>query len=132
MLSASPEYDTELHFNHGAEMTHAHALLGFLALMEDERFDPTEPSNFRTVVGQAVSRYDISAGAIARQFEFHASTPSRWLNNKSLPQPVVRKLVVGWIKEQIEEKIAALMPSPEELDQVNRRAHEQLDREMAG
>jgi len=91
MTSACPN------FTHGANVTHAHALLGFLALMDDESFDPTNPENFQTVVDQAVNRYDIAPGEIATHFEFHASTPSRWLNNKSLPQPVVRRLVVDFL-----------------------------------
>lgn len=121
-----PELAPEQHFTEDAEIIHAHALLGFLAIMDDPQFDATNPDNFRKVVGDAVQRYGIPPGRIASEFGLHASTPSRWLNNKTLPQNVIRKLVVSWIMGQIRHKVAEVAPSVEDLELVNDRAQEQL------
>lgn len=110
------------------EIIHAQALFGFLTILNSSSLDLENPRVFCGIIESATKHYDIKPKEIADCSEQHVSTPGRWAKGKSLPQLVVRRLVVDWIRTQIQEQYERLKPTPEDLEEMDKlvKQHYQL------
>jgi hypothetical protein len=63
---------------------------------------------FQKIVFHAITNFEITQSDISMSFGLSRGTISKWMNGKATPHPMVRRLVVDWIAEQVLSKAAAL------------------------
>jgi len=72
----------------------------FFALLEKE--DPTQNETFQRAIEFAVKRLDLPPTAIMDEFTVTRGTVSRWINGKSLPHPMMRPVIISWVKDYLQ------------------------------
>lgn len=92
-------------------------ILVFGSLLED--CDPSDDDTFTEIMHYALERYGFKAKQIAEKFEINSSTVGRWALGANKPHPLVRPLIVDWLKEQIKEREKAITVNAHSYKDLN-------------
>jgi hypothetical protein len=82
-------------------------LAGFIGALERAdatgRFD--KPSHFASMLELSLTRYGLSAAALAEDEKISKGAISKWMHGQAVPSSPARKTVVGWIKRKAREQL---------------------------
>ncbi|WFU80867.1 hypothetical protein QA645_41750 [Bradyrhizobium sp. CIAT3101] len=85
-------------------------LAGFIGALERAdtagRFD--DPSNFASMLELSLTRYGLSATALAEDEKISKGAISKWMHGQAVPSSPARKTVVGWIKRKAREQLESI------------------------
>lgn len=113
---------------------HRNALLGFAALLESTELDQSDAQTFQTIVSEAISHYDVQPKGMAKHFGINVSTVGRWAEGRNAPHPMVRPLVIGWIRDHVNQQIQQLPDGEnckERMKDFERMIHDSVSRTTA-
>lgn len=71
--------------------------------------NPDSKEYFHNVVCGAIEMSLIDCKSLAEKFGVNKGTISRWANKKTLPHPMVRPVIVEWVREQVKNNLNALL-----------------------
>lgn len=107
---------------------HLHSLLGFSALLEEYiTIDSAGSEGFFLLIKEALDHFNISANEFSIEFGVHPSTVSRWAAGKSLPDKLVRPIIVNWIAVRVEVEISSYQSALPAIKRLDERVNIKLE-----
>ncbi len=101
---------------------HKCAMVGFASILRNSAFDLNNKGVFAYLVKVAIENYDVAPAEIANKFGIDGSTVNRWSAGRNAPHPMVRPLVIDWIRECIAVKAENIKADTALIEQPRRVA----------
>lgn len=98
-----------------------HEALALLALIKSPDTDYSDDGTFCLIIRQATDVGIVSFDDIAKKYQMHRSTPSRWAKQKNTPHQALRSPIIKDIEQRVVESVA-------EFDDAEDRLHESQSR----
>jgi hypothetical protein len=103
--------ESKSHTVRAVDAWYRHTLVGFsailLSLSNETEHPDISAEEYHNALQTAVDRYGIvKPKEIGEKFGVSVSTVMRWVSGQSAPHPVVRPIILRWLRECLEQKIA--------------------------